>query len=66
MSANPKLTITAELPQELLKEFLQHLRDFDTEHDDCVFRIIAATEMTIDELERMFDQIDPRQTIRKN
>ena len=59
MTARLNLTITAELPAELAKAFLQHLRDFDVRHPGCQFELagVAADSQLVDIVEAM--NIDP-------
>jgi hypothetical protein len=33
--------IVANVPPELLKEFMQHVRNFDAAHPGCHFKIVA-------------------------
>ena len=39
MSDRLKVFITAHVPPELQRAFLQHVRDFDTAHPGCHFEI---------------------------
>jgi hypothetical protein len=42
---------TAYVPDDLAKDWLQHLRDFDAKHPQCHFAIVAdAPDMTLTQL----------------
>jgi len=48
----------AHLPEELVKPWLQHMRDFDTAHPGCHFEIaITANSDTLDAVEAL--KLDP-------
>jgi hypothetical protein len=55
-----KVFLTAHLPAELTKAFMQHVRDFDTAHPGCHFEIGAdAPEMPLaDMIEAL--RLDPK------
>lgn len=55
-----KVIISAELPDELVQPWLQHMRDFDAKHSaDCHFQVIVnAPDNTVDEMVEMM-KIDP-------
>ena len=38
-----KIYCMAEVPDELGQAWLQHLRDFDTRHPGCVFKVLALS-----------------------
>lgn len=54
-----KITITAEMPDETVGLFLQHIRDFDVVQKDCHFAIAAVTGLKLQELERMLKAVTP-------
>lgn len=37
-----EIFIHAEMPDELAQAWLQHLRDFDTAHPGCQFKLLAS------------------------
>lgn len=44
-----KVYVEAEVPDELWQAWLQHVRDFDTAHPGCVFKVLAsAPEMSVE------------------
>jgi hypothetical protein len=50
-----KIVTVAEVPDELAHAWLQHLRNFDTEHPGCHFKVLAdapdvSTEDIVDAL----------------
>ena len=46
-----KIFTAADVPDELAKAWLQHLRDFDTAHPGCHFEVIAeAPAMSLTEI----------------
>lgn len=46
-----KIFTTAHLPDHLAKDWLQHLRDFDTKHPGCHFEVAAeAPDMSLGEM----------------
>jgi hypothetical protein len=54
-----KLVIAATVPDTMLGEWLQHLRDFDAAHPGCHFSLVAdAPELSLSEVEAVID-IDP-------
>lgn len=51
-----KIHIEAEVPDHLAKDWLQHLRDFDTAHPGCVFKVLAASPaMTTQEMRHVLE-----------
>jgi hypothetical protein len=54
-----KVFITAHIPPELEKAWLQHVRDFDVAHEGCHFDIaMDAPEMSLKEMINKL-QVDP-------
>jgi hypothetical protein len=54
-----KIVTQADVPVELLNDWLQHLRDFDTAHPGCHFECaIDALDMPMDEAIEML-KVDP-------
>lgn len=54
-----KVFTVAHLPHELAQAWLQHLRDFDTQHPGCHFEVMAdAPNLTLAEMTKLV-QIDP-------
>lgn len=54
-----KVFTVAHLPHNLAQAWLQHLRDFDTQHPDCHFEVRAeAPNLTLAEMQKLI-QIDP-------
>jgi len=45
-----KLVLAVELPDELLHEFMQHLRDFDAFNPGCTFLISGETKLSTEEM----------------
>ena len=46
-----KIFTIADVPDDLAKAWLQHLRDFDTKHPGCHFQVLAdAPKMPFDEV----------------
>jgi hypothetical protein len=58
MSEAMKIAAVAEMPDELVQDWLQHMGNFTAAHPDCTFKVIAATARTIDSLVRNLN-IDP-------
>ena len=55
-----KIHIEAEVPDHLAKDWLQHLRDFDTTHPGCVFKVLAAApDMTVDAMRESLESVEP-------
>lgn len=56
-----KVEVTAEIPEELLFEFLQHIRNFDTAHSKDVFIGIGidAPNMSLEEVAKMYGRLKP-------
>lgn len=55
-----KIHIEAEVPDHLAKDWLQHLRDFDTTHPGCFFKVLAAApEMSTGALYEVLEDIEP-------
>lgn len=52
--------LKAEVPEDLLEKFLQHLRDFDAAHSGrCSFEILASTSLPSAELQEILGRIVP-------
>ncbi len=41
--------VEAHLPEYLIAKFLQHIRDFDTQHPGCHFQIVILSPQRSDE-----------------
>ena len=56
-----KIFTMAEVPDELAQAWLQHLRDFDTAHADCHFRVLTESDakQTIEEMRDKLAAISP-------
>ena len=55
----------AEVPDQLVQEWLQHLRDFDTKHPGCHFNVAAdAPNLSVTEMVDLI-RIDPGLTFQK-
>lgn len=59
-----KVSVNAELPKELVKSFVQYIRDFDTKHDpkkysDVHFLILMTGDITQAEAEEIMRSINP-------
>jgi hypothetical protein len=54
-----KIVTVAHIPQGLEHEWLQHLRDFDTAHPGCHFKVLADTTATEAEVTEMLNKITP-------
>lgn len=70
--ASVKVDLTAYLPTDKLRAFLQHVRDFDVANPGCHFQFLSMDtggDMTVDEVNALLDSIEPafdlRATIRK-
>lgn len=69
--AKAEILIQAELDDDLIQAFLQHVRDFDTDHPgQCHFRMAAVADgKTVAEMDAIFAAIRPpftrRETYRK-
>jgi hypothetical protein len=64
------MQIVAELPDDLIQEFIQYVRDYDSSHPECHFQMmVKADEKTVEEMEAIFSAIRPpfdfREKIRK-
>lgn len=58
-----KSLMAAHVPQELLQQWLQHVRDFDTANPGCHFEIVMdAPNLSIAEMIEKL-RIDPELTI---
>lgn len=54
-----RILTLVEIPEELSRDWLQHLRDFDDAHPGCHFKVAAdAHDMSLDELMEVV-QLDP-------
>ena len=54
-----KIIIRADVPDDLLQAWMQHLRDFDSTHPGCChFKVTGHTELSTSEVMEMLD-IDP-------
>ena len=42
-----RIVTEADVPDELAREWLQHLRNFDTAHPGCHFDVIMETERPV-------------------
>lgn len=57
-----KINITVELPDELLNEFIQHLRDYESPRSDKVHLNMFATsdkDVTAEEMNKMLSNVHP-------
>jgi hypothetical protein len=56
-----KVSIQVEAPNELFQKFLQHIRDFDTQHEDhaLFFQIFMSGDLSVEEGERVMRSIQP-------
>lgn len=65
-----QVSVSADVPEELLAAFVQHIRDFDAAHEGCDMKIAAMTEQGIKQIEQWLANLDPpfahRKTFRKN
>lgn len=60
MTTKIQLHINATIDQNLLKDFIQHIRDFDVAHADCSFGVFtAAGDLSNDEMMGILKQITP-------
>ena len=60
-----KIFTTAEIPDELAKEWLQHLRDFDIAHPGCHFSVgVDAPNMRMAEMIEML-RVEPELTFQQ-
>jgi hypothetical protein len=51
-----KIFVLGQLPQQLMQQWLQHLRDFDVEHPGCHFQIMAdAEDASMQEMAKALD-----------
>jgi hypothetical protein len=47
-------------PDELCSPYLQHIRDFDTAHPVCHFKIVMKSpDISLEAIDAMYDAIDP-------
>jgi hypothetical protein len=49
----------ANVPDDLVKEWLQHLRDFDIAHPGCHFKIIGDTDASLADIKGIVKGISP-------
>ena len=55
-----KVFCLGTMPDNLVAEWLQHLRDFDCAHPGCHFETaMGGGSLTADEMEQMLKNIDP-------
>ena len=59
MAARTKLTLSAQLPDDLIGDFLQHVRDFDIAHPGCHFAMVASSELSLEEMQTILKNVDP-------
>jgi hypothetical protein len=46
-----RVFIRATVPDDLLQEFVQHIRDFDATHADCEFEVMAdCPDMSVEKM----------------
>ena len=50
-----KIVTVAEVPVEFADAWMQHLRDFDTAHAGCHFRVVAESDGAVAEAMKMLD-----------
>ena len=60
-----KLTFNAEMPDDVVGLFLQHVRDFDVIQQGCHFSIVACVGLSTDEMNRALDRVTPPFKVRK-
>lgn len=61
-----KITTVAYLGDDLVQAWLQHLRDFDVAHPgECHFRVLADSDLQVDQVNKIFDAIEPALPVRK-
>jgi len=65
MPGSIKVIWIAEMPEELLTEFLQHVQDFNTAHPESHSDITANANLPDEEIAKAFDAIDPPFPIRR-
>jgi hypothetical protein len=54
-----KVFTIAHVPDELVRSWLQHLRDFDTAHPGCHFEVVAdSPDATVTQMIKALD-LDP-------
>jgi hypothetical protein len=60
-----KIFTLADVPDELAQAWLQHLRDFDTAHDGCHFKVVnqPTRDMSLGEMIRAIE-VDPSLELR--
>jgi hypothetical protein len=59
-----KVVVTIEVPERHLKAWLQHLRDFDTQHQGCSLQIMVETELSTTEVNEVMDTLEPPMRLR--
>lgn len=61
-----KIHTIATIPDALAREWVQHVRDFDTAHRECHMQIfVDAPQATIAEIETLLDSVYPPLPVRK-
>jgi hypothetical protein len=65
MTARTKVFVIAHVPDDLDKEFIQHVRNFDVAHPNCHFEIgVEGPDMSLVEMiERL--RVEPELTFTK-
>lgn len=53
--------ILGDVPSEVVRDFLQHIRDFDARHAGCHFKmsVVTNTSETAQELAAVLQSLDP-------
>lgn len=63
--SNVKIFTIADVPVEIADEWLQHLRDFDTAHPGCHFKVVGdAPDMSVTEMINALMKIEPPLPVR--
>jgi len=60
MTERCRVYLVAEMPSELLQQFLQALRDFDAEHGEvCAVGVTTVSGMPVEEVVRVLGDVNP-------
>ena len=61
----PTVFIAGYLPDEVMQEFMQYVRNFDVSHPGCHLKIMLSSDLSTAEMEKMLDSVDPEFKIRR-
>jgi hypothetical protein len=57
--SDARVLVDVELPEGLLREFFQHVRDFDSRYPECRINMHAESGQSTEEIRRIFASLVP-------